>query len=834
MDEQQQHQEVDDCDDDASACESRFTSGSSRKPSSLDVMAAVFRQNGSSSSSVNSSTPKTEQALFSSLRDVAIQKQVDEDEGSSIVLRQMLRSWILGIMLPMSIVAWHVTDHSWSATLGAALFMPTFAIVQGAIGILTYRLYYGDAPIPLSPSHGVVVAVAASTAVSSASGVSALKNNSSSIQQRHQQTRGSSGGCECCAVPSNSFYSSSELSKEFLQRQQEQAVLYQQQHQQQPVEASTPLQQHQQQQTEPPLRLLVIGDSLAIGAGQQNSCTPVMPEIIAKTLSQKMGGRVVYWTSHGQTGASAAMLVRELERGQSAAAAAMADLDNSMRSTLSMDENDLEITTRRSSSLYLSPPKAAVALVAAATAAAPRSSSSSSCCSDTDDSSSEDEYSSSEFNTNTAVPVRARTCSDNTSNRRSTGRRLILNRTTPRTAASTTPLRGGGGEEEKDYHTFKTTFDTNATSTTSSEEEMAAAPSSSSMTTWRDLLQQHRKLFEHPEYMGPYDIAVVLTGPNDLKGAVFPFLLHGEDKEFQQQAQERGGSYRLELRRLLDTLNRKMQWGSFQQFVSAAKVSMREKMEETMERIITTTTSSSSLTTTTTTANGATTMASLDTVPQTNDAQNQHDDIPSQRIFEDEHQQTANTGNKEHVPLIVLPGMPARALPLFQHVPLRWLAVPATDMMDMHKRHLAKSHPDEVLFVNAPTERELGSYVENMTTEMGDGSSSSCNEETVLLALRDVKRRDCRRARGAMQSYYAKKTLGQKSTCSAYMNNPFKLIRTHLLGFPPASHLKAFSPDGVHPNDMGYEFWGRHIANAIYDKCMTKREESNNVKNNGS
>ena len=158
-------------------------------------------------------------------------------------------------------------------------------------------------------------------------------------------------------------------------------------------------------------------------------------------------------------------------------------------------------------------------------------------------------------------------------------------------------------------------------------------------------------------------------------------------------------------------------------------------------------------------------------------------------------------------------------------------------MMDTHKRHIAKSHPKDVLFVEPPTERQISNYVQKKAAETGrtndqDGTDA-CNapsfetsDEKVLLALRDVKRRDCRRVEGAMRDYYRQKDLlGQKSTFSAYINNPFKLIRTHLFGFPPALHLKAFSPDGVHPNDHGYDFWGRHIADAIYEQYMARNQD---------
>jgi len=63
-----------------------------------------------------------------------------------------------------------------------------------------------------------------------------------------------------------------------------------------------------------PLRLLVIGDSLALGLGTTSSCTVILPEVIAKTLSKSLQ-RPVYWTSHGSAGASSGWIVQELQRG---------------------------------------------------------------------------------------------------------------------------------------------------------------------------------------------------------------------------------------------------------------------------------------------------------------------------------------------------------------------------------------------------------------------------------------------------------------------------------------------------------------------------------------
>ncbi|MEO0864777.1 MAG: hypothetical protein AAFY39_09365, partial [Pseudomonadota bacterium] len=75
--------------------------------------------------------------------------------------------------------------------------------------------------------------------------------------------------------------------------------------------------------------------------------------------------------------------------------------------------------------------------------------------------------------------------------------------------------------------------------------------------TWADRLKDHKIRFD-PNVLGPFDIAIVLTGSNDLKSAFFPFLLTGEDAEFRRQAQQRGGGYGSELTRVLQVLNHRM------------------------------------------------------------------------------------------------------------------------------------------------------------------------------------------------------------------------------------------------------------------------------------
>lgn len=73
-------------------------------------------------------------------------------------------------------------------------------------------------------------------------------------------------------------------------------------------------------QNQKPLKLLVIGDSLAIGIGQDKTTTPILPQIIAQTVSRRNNGRPVYWSVYGKTGKSSGWFWRDLQSKQKQAA----------------------------------------------------------------------------------------------------------------------------------------------------------------------------------------------------------------------------------------------------------------------------------------------------------------------------------------------------------------------------------------------------------------------------------------------------------------------------------------------------------------------------------
>jgi hypothetical protein len=583
-------------------------------------------------------------------------------------VRKVVQQWLLYIMMPAAVVAW-TASKKWTVVVGAGLAIPVLAIVQGTVSILTFRVSFGDAPVPIVPSHGVVVVEPEAHADDA--------QNASSPQR---------GAASFTAWRDPRFLlgtSSAALSSESMHR----AVL-----------GRGDWLHHAVQ--ERPLNILVVGDSLGIGVGQAKVPTPIMPEVIAKTLSKKMGGRVVYWTCHGGTGASSAWLVRELEQGVG----------------------------------YQDPEH---------------------------EGGDDDYYDELESLTNEKDDIKS-TGSDTVS---------------LSDESSTGSIRSGVVQGDETV------------------EKEKRDPLSKQ--AWQRRLRHHRRCFQ-PEFMGPYDIAVVLTGPNDMKAAVFPFLLTGEDGEFRKQAQGRGGDYAAELGRVLETLRSRMAVSlrSVRETVQAATHSVRDRVEETVELVAPNSQWAS--------ARKRRSGKSLD--EETTLAHDDKDD----RDAHEEDDQPSDHHHKGHLPLIVLPGLPVLSNPITQHLPLKWLLVPMFGILEWQKQQVARMSAGEILFVPPPTTEDVIEYLH----KEGSVYRDTCQEQ-VLVNLRDARRSTVRRVSNQMEEYYNRK--GR----SAFSNNPFKRIRT-LLGVPPSIHLQAFAADGIHANDLGYDYWGRHIANAIYDEWQRR------------
>ncbi len=157
----------------------------------------------------------------------------------------------------------------------AIVFMTLFA--QGVLHLMTYRNNFGHAPIPESPSHGVIVAHSNNTIIStnkndmmnqvqSGETITSTKNTNA-VDEEEEEDRLSNYTFKAFYPPPPQSSSSFKITK-------------------------------------PPLRLLVIGDSIARGVGQAHNCYPVLPQSLAKYLSRHLESRVVYWTAVAKPGAS--------------------------------------------------------------------------------------------------------------------------------------------------------------------------------------------------------------------------------------------------------------------------------------------------------------------------------------------------------------------------------------------------------------------------------------------------------------------------------------------------------------------------------------------------
>jgi hypothetical protein len=625
----------------------------------------------------------------------------------------MARFWVFGMMTPLGILTWTFT-HKVSAVVASMLVLPTVAIIQGSLAILNYRVQFGDSPLPKAPSHGIVKCVAQSAA------------NSNHKFNQHSKLDDQDG----IGTNHNHYGSASSLSSPDLLGDHDGLLL---------GDSATSFQgfvdseynafsPSSSSSSSTPLRLLVIGDSLAIGVGQSTCSTPIMPETIAKSLSKAMNGRPVLWTCHGAPGASAGWIVRELERSIKHGQFMQANPPGSSTN------NNNKQQSRRDSNSFADGVS----------------------CSSSDDSSSAESGE-------------------------------IAN---PELASLL---------EAEDH-----------------DEELR---------TWSERLKEHKIRFD-PNVLGPFDIAVVLTGSNDLKSAFFPFLLTGEDAEFRRQAQQRGGGYGKELTRILQVLNQRMRirLQTLRESVEAATERVRESVDNIRERL-----NSHDMNTL---SNGedygtSTNRAQSTTATLRRPASRSSGDIESLNHIDTPHQNKDSTNSMESdammdgtshthtslhhsplFPMVVLPGMPARALPIFQSAPLRWLAVPIVDIMDSHKKRIARWHDGEVLFVDAPSREEIVAYSCQSGVHWEDEM-----DDRVLLNLRGIKRKHARRIESDMQEYFSKKRDQPKRAESLPLRR---------------RHHSMFSVDGIHPNDQGYDFWGRYIAQGIIEEWKRKQLEVGN------
>lgn len=592
--------------------------------------------------------------------------------------------------------------------IGVAIATPVAAVLQGVILLNDFRQRHADAPTPVTPSRGVVVAV-------------------------HQTKKDihSKSNILTSLVRGNSAVNLEELMM-------------------QSASNSNPSTLLEQSKQEPPLRILVIGDSLAAGVGVSETGTPVLPESIARTLSQRLGGRPVYWTCVGTPGASASRIVHDIETYKES----LLVRHPTIPPEIIVTENWIQGMQRQWRSVQARRDRLLQWWSDLGNA----------------------QSSSSTQSADSAEP-----------GGKATEPRRIVRwwRRVRQGARSFGEAWKHPDTPEKD--SSGTAADTDEEGAESNEKEIVDP--FQMWQRWRQRLQRRSSLRD-TEIVGQFDVAIVLTGLNDLKEVVLPFMFRGQNASSNSEysSEDKNKSLMSELERVLKALQRRM--------TLVLDDEGRKEDEEQVEP----------------------TGYTLD-----DDDTNVEEEL-LKSIRDNEARLALRRQTIRRRPLVVFPALPVSPLPIFSSHPLRWFALPLFRRVDNYKREVANHFPGEVLFVETPTD--------DVFSQIEEGRGSLWDErrtEQVLLRLTDITRRARLSVETVMKQHYdnLKEKTGVKESQSDNRATPEEAQHSCEIEAAKRPGSSLISVDGVHPNDAGYEFWGRHIANAICEEWEAQdRQES--------
>jgi len=325
---------------------------------------------------------------------------------------------------------------------------------------------------------------------------------------------------------------------------------------------------------ETPLRLLVIGDSLAAGVGVSESSTPILPESIAQSLSKAMDGRAVYWTCVGTPGTSASEIVQEIHHLEDLPTPLIQQLADFQAESRQRAHERIQAAKRKALSWW-------------------------------------------------QIHQQPVDEPNNSSN--------AVIRWFQRKAA----------QIQRDVRELRHVLEVDPDE--QQEERLSHRQSTARKLARRQTLD--------PAVVGKYDIAVVLTGLNDLKDTFLPFMMSRERAKNLKQAQKENdheNGLKAELVRVVQALKNKMK-----NYLpaAAAKSTDDRHLERSKESL-----------------------------------------IEEKRI-----------ARNRHGPLVVFPALPIAPLAISRLPPLCWFLVPLIRGIDRNKQVLAEMYPELVLFVESPT-----------------------------------------------------------------------------------------------------------------------------------
>jgi hypothetical protein len=151
----------------------------------------------------------------------------------------------------------------------------------------------------------------------------------------------------------------------------------------------------------------------------------------------------------------------------------------------------------------------------------------------------------------------------------------------------------------------------------------------------------------------------------------------------------------------------------------------------------------------------------------------------------------------ERMPYIIFPNLLTRHIPLKSGALLRFIASKFTGTLDSIKKVVEEENSDHVYAAPEVKDSEIQDFLENK----GDFSNAG-SEENVQLQMVHVNGRTCRNLTNEMTGFYNKNRAKQESGKKKYSN--------------------FYSSDAVHPNDLGYELFGKYLGNMIVKRWKEK------------
>ncbi len=582
------------------------------------------------------------------------------------------------------------------AKAGVVISIPILAFAQGAYFLINYRRNHGDAPYPVSPSRGIVV-------------VSPQDSSSNTMLQQQQklQRQSSSGnegekdevrnGYDNLCQSSNSNNTGQTTAKE----SHNQLLSKWKQNSNRNTNENLPI-NNKIHETKQPLRIFVVGDSLAAGVGS-TSGTPILPEAIARSLSKALGGRPVHWTCYGTPGASTSRIMKNIKDFmekdyQSLLLQKMDDEENFVLEGIVTFFQQILLLLNRNKKKNQKKKKKK-----------------------------EEEEEEEEENVidNTMLDKDENCANLVQKEEMSTSDSIILTSKAKITY-----------EFNKIIDGLKDTLNHSSLNEKEAQE----------WKQWNISLSPNSILKEN---VIQYDVVIVLTGLNDLKSIFLPF--------FQDADGTNDDTFKEELRKVFHFVTKKKKIHHHDVYCDDRKERLR--------------------------------------------LQNENDD--------DHHHKEA---------LVVVPALPTHVLPMLQYPPLCWIIHVLLQFMDEEKRALSKEYPGSLLFIEAPTVK--------MIDEIEKGEYYLCAKrktEIVLLALKDITLRVRDEIKNLIRKH---KEHHDFKDNEREIELHYEASKHHNLSDPIPDGIgsKLVSIDGVHPNDDGYDFWGRHIAEGIIKELRLKDE----------